>query len=110
MFERISRYRSIKKETLMPAVRLVVTITAAPGKGSELARAMAPRLADVRKEPGCEQYDLFQDTERPDTLVLLERWTDETTLEAHSALNRTRTPVAPELRGAPGRAERFLVE
>lgn len=41
------------------AVRLIVTITALPGKGTELARAMAPRLAEVRKEPGCEQYDLF---------------------------------------------------
>ena len=93
----------------MPPVRLVVTITAAPGKGAELARLMQPRLEDVRKEPGCEQYELFQSTERPDTLVLLERWTDEATLEAHSALNRTRTPIAPELRAAPGKAERYLV-
>ena len=43
-------------------IRLIVTMTAAPGKGAELARAMAPRLAEVRQEPGCQQYDLFQDT------------------------------------------------
>jgi len=49
----------------MPPVRLVVTINAAPGRGSDLATAMQPRLAEVRTEPGCEQYELFRSTERP---------------------------------------------
>lgn len=93
----------------MPPVRLVVTISAAPGKGSALATAMQPRLDEVREEPGCEQYELFQGTERPDVLVLLERWTDEVTLAAHAALNRTRAAVAPELRAAPGTLERYLI-
>ncbi|MCX6021986.1 MAG: antibiotic biosynthesis monooxygenase [Chloroflexi bacterium] len=93
----------------MPAVRLVVTITAAAGKGSELATAMLPRLEEVRTEPGCEQYELFQSAERPDLLVLLERWSDEETLAAHSALNRTRPPLAPELRAAPGVLERYPI-
>lgn len=87
-----------------------MTINAAPGKGAELAKAWGPRLAEVRQEPGCEQFDLFRDTERPDVLLLVERWTSEETLAEHSALNRTRPPLAPELRGGPGKAERFLVE
>src|SRR5438132_13733998 len=37
------------------AVRLVVTITAAPGKGSELAQAYKVRCEECMKEPGCEQ-------------------------------------------------------
>lgn len=94
----------------MPAVHLVVTINAAPGKGAELAKVWHPRLAEVRKEPGCEQFDLFQDTERPDVLLLVERWTSEETLAAHSELNRTRPPLPPELRGGPGKAQRYLVE
>jgi len=93
----------------MPPVRLVVTINAASGRGSDLATAMQPRLDEVRTEPGCEQYELFRSTERPDILVLLERWASETALEAHSALNRTRTPMAPELRAAPGKLERYVI-
>ncbi len=42
------------------AIRLVVTITAAPGKGSELAQAFRTRCAGVMKEPGCEQFEVFQ--------------------------------------------------
>lgn len=33
------------------SIRLVVTITAAPGKGSELAQAYKTRCAEARKEP-----------------------------------------------------------
>jgi len=92
-------------------IRLIVTMTAAPGKGAELARAMAPRLAEVRQEPGCQQYDLFQDTERPDTLVLLEQWVDQATLDAHSERNRARGPSASaDLRGGPSKMERFTFE
>jgi hypothetical protein len=36
------------------AVRLVVTITAAPGKGSELAQVYKARCEECMKEPGCE--------------------------------------------------------
>jgi NAD-dependent oxidoreductase involved in siderophore biosynthesis len=39
------------------AIRLVVTITAAPGKGSELAQAYKARCAEVMQEPGCEQFE-----------------------------------------------------
>ena len=38
------------------AVRLVVTITAAPGKGAELAQVYKARCAEAQKEPGCEQF------------------------------------------------------
>jgi quinol monooxygenase YgiN len=83
---------------------------ALPGKGSEFARARAPRHAEARKEPGCEQYDLFQNTENPDQLLLVERWTDQASLDAHAELNRQRGPVGAELRAGPGRPERFIVD
>jgi quinol monooxygenase YgiN len=38
------------------SIRLVVTITAAPGKGTELAQAYKTRCAECMKEPGCEQF------------------------------------------------------
>src|SRR5262249_59210198 len=40
------------------AIRLVVTITAAPGKGSELAQGYKARCAEVMKEPGCDQFEV----------------------------------------------------
>ena len=86
------------------AVRLIVTITAAPGKGSELAQAYRSRCAEIAKEPGCEQFEALQSVVNPDKLVLLERWIDQAALDVHAKLNQTRPSLLPELR--VGRAER----
>ena len=80
------------------AIRLVVTMTAAPGRGSELAQAYGTRCAEVMKEPGCEQYEVFQSAVHPDKLILLERWTTQAALDAHAKVNSTRPPLRPELR------------
>ena len=89
------------------AIRLIVTITAAPGKGSELAQAYRARCAEVMKEPGCEQFEIFQSVLDPDRLTLLERWSDQAALEAHARLNRTRPPLLPELRAGSGEREDY---
>jgi quinol monooxygenase YgiN len=86
------------------AIRLVLTITAAPGKGSELAQAYRGRCAEIMKEPGCEQFEVFQSVVNPDKLTLLERWTDQAALDVHSKLNATRPALPEELR--VGRPER----
>jgi len=86
------------------AIRLVLTITAVPGKGSELANAYKPRCADIMQEPGCEQFEVFQSVVNPDKLALLERWTDQAALDAHAKLNSTSPPLSEELR--VGRPER----
>ena len=90
------------------AIRIFVTMQALPGKGAELVRLRAPRHAEVRKDPGCEQFDLFQNTEDPDQVLLVERWTDEASLEAHYALNRPQIGV--ELRAGTGKQERYVVD
>ena len=89
------------------SVRLVVTIPAALGKGSELARAFAERCIEVNKEPGCEQYEIFQSLSDPDRLVLLERWVDQAALDAHAKLNSTRPPFATGLRAGAGEREDY---
>ena len=86
------------------AVRLIVTITAAPGKGSELARLYKDRCADAMKEPGCEQFEVFQSVVNPDKLTLLERWQDQAALDVHAKANAARPPLPAELR--VGRTER----
>jgi quinol monooxygenase YgiN len=89
------------------AIRLVVTITAAPGKGSELAQAYVPRCAEAMKEPGCEQFEIFRSATNPDKLALLERWKDQAALDAHAQLNTTRPPLRPELRVGAGEREDY---
>ena len=89
------------------AVRLVVTITAAPGKGSELAQAYKERCEECLKEPGCEQFEVFQSALDPDKLALLERWSDQAALDAHAKLNATRAALRPELRVGAGEREDY---
>ena len=80
------------------AVRLIVKITAAPGKGTELGKLYKARCEDIMKEPGCEQFEVFQSVVNSDNLVLLERWTDQAALDVHSKVNTTRAPLPAELR------------
>jgi quinol monooxygenase YgiN len=89
------------------SVRLVVTITATPGKGAELAQAYKARCAEVMKEPGCEQFEVFQSVVDPDRLTLLERWKDQAALDVHAKLNTTRPPLRPELRAGNGEREDY---
>lgn len=79
-------------------VRLVVTITAAPGKGADLAQAYKARCAECMQEPGCEQFEIFQSAMNPDKLALLELWTDQAALDAHAKRNTTRPPMPAGLR------------
>ena len=89
------------------SVRLVVTITAAPGKGSELAQVYKARCAEVMKEPGCEQFEVFQSAVNPDRLALLERWADQAALDVHAEVNASRPPLRPELRVGSGEREDY---
>ena len=71
---------------------------AAPGKGAELAQAFRHRCADVAKESGCEQFEVFQSVVNPDKLALLELWSDQAALDVHAKVNLTRAPMPPGLR------------
>ena len=89
------------------AIRLIVMINAAPGKGSELAPLYKARCAERMKEPGCEQFEVFQSVVNPDKLTILERWIDKAALEAHAKLNATRPSLPAELRVGRGEREDY---
>ena len=89
------------------AVRLVVSITAAPGKGAELAQAMKGRCEISQKDAGCEQFEVFQSALDPDKLVLLERWSSQAALDAHAQLQRQRPALQPGLRLGDGEREDY---
>ena len=90
------------------AVRLVVTITAAPGRGNEFAQAFKARCEESRQEPGCQQFEVFQSVLDPDRLTLLELWEDDAALAAHAEVNKTRGPLPPGLIGGRGGREDYV--
>jgi quinol monooxygenase YgiN len=87
-------------------VRLVVTITAAPGKGAELAQAYKARCEECMKEPGCEQFEVFQSVLNPDKLALLERWSDPAALDRPSGPNCASAPASAKTTRTTARASR----
>jgi quinol monooxygenase YgiN len=94
------------------AIRLIVTFKAKAGQGSQMAAAFAPAAEIVHKEKGCEQYEMFQSSSDPDTLVLLERWTTAEDLEVHGEAMRARGPsptAAFRDESTPPTVERFEV-
>lgn len=78
------------------AIRHVVTINVAPGKAAKFADAFKALQAIAQREPGCEQYELFQSTDDPDKMVLLERWANQALLDQHMEAERTRDAAAIE--------------
>jgi quinol monooxygenase YgiN len=89
------------------AVRLVVTMNAAAGKGAELAQVFRQRCLEVMKEPGCEEFEIFQSVLNPDKLVLLELWKDQAALDVHAKVNTTRAPLPDGLRASGGSREDY---
>ena len=92
------------------AVQVVVRSNVLPGKGDAFIAAWLPRLAEVRTESGCEQYEMFRSIEDPNRFVMVERWTDEPAFEAHRALNRTRPAIGADLRDGASVLRSCLVE
>ena len=96
----------MKEKVRKMSVRLVITLSAAPGKGTQLAKAFAARCEEVMKEPGCEHFEVFQSLLDADRLTLLELWKDQAALDAHAAVNATRRPLpAGLIAGSPQRED-----
>jgi quinol monooxygenase YgiN len=89
------------------AVRLVITITAAPGKGAEFAAAFKPRCEESRKDAGCLQFEIFQSCFDPDKFTLMELWESPEALAAHAKLQAARPPLPEGLRLGTGEREDY---
>jgi len=75
-------------------LHVVAIVTAKPGKREAILEAMRANLAAVRAEQGCVEYGpaidapsvgAFQTNAGPDTVFVIEKWTDAAALEAHAA-------------------------
>ncbi len=70
------------------SVRLVISIAAVPGKGAELAKAMAARCRESQKDAGCEQFEVFRARSTPTDCVCFESGRAAEDLAAHAKLNQ----------------------
>ncbi|WP_268206755.1 putative quinol monooxygenase [Streptomyces shenzhenensis] len=60
----------------------LMTMTAQPGKGGELAAVLLEVAERLRGFPGCAIYLISQDAADPDTVRVTEVWQDETSARA----------------------------
>jgi quinol monooxygenase YgiN len=67
----------------MSSVVVVAIFRAKPGRVDEVITGLEPVIAQTHGEAGCLTYALHRDTNDPDRLVLVERWTSQVALEAH---------------------------
>lgn len=67
----------------MSSVVVVASFKAREGKVEEVIAGLTPVIEQTHGEAGCLSYALHRDTNDPDTLVLVERWTSQVALESH---------------------------
>jgi quinol monooxygenase YgiN len=60
----------------------LMTTTAHPGKGGELATVLLSVAQRLRGFPGCEIYLISQDATDPDTVHVTEVWRDDASAQA----------------------------
>jgi quinol monooxygenase YgiN len=66
-------------------ITLIVAMQIKPGKEALLTGKMAEYATYVRThDKGCIMYMPHIDIERPSTLILVEKWADQASLDAHS--------------------------
>lgn len=59
----------------------------------ELAKEMVEKTV---KEEGCIKYELFQDTQNPNAMIIIEEWESEEALDRHMASEHFRR-IVPQL-------------
>jgi quinol monooxygenase YgiN len=84
---------------------VVAEMVAKPGKEDELKRHLISLVDPTRKEDGCVQYDLNQDTSEAGRFVFYECWRSRELLERHlqSPHLLAFRSVEKELVAGPGR-------
>ncbi|MER5393582.1 antibiotic biosynthesis monooxygenase family protein [Saccharopolyspora sp. NPDC002686] len=60
----------------------LMTFTAKPGLGDQLAAAMLQVADGLREAPGCELYVISQDSDASDTVRVVEAWADQASADA----------------------------
>jgi quinol monooxygenase YgiN len=87
-------------------VRVVLRLTAQPGKVEQLKSVLLELAAQSRKENGCTGYEVLQNPADTRDFTAYEAWTNEAALDAHMMTPHVQHAFAvgvPLLAGAPDR-------
>jgi quinol monooxygenase YgiN len=89
-------------------IAIVATITTRPEHHAAVRAALVAAVTATLDEPGCEQYALHQDPNDRNRFVMIERWRDAASIDAHAKAPAFRA-LASVLEGkATLFVERFL--
>jgi len=64
-------------------IYVIATITTMPGMANALIAGARDCIDETRREDGCISYNYVQDTENPDLVQVIERWSSREALAAH---------------------------
>jgi quinol monooxygenase YgiN len=73
-----------------PGVVSIGYLDAAPSRSREAAALLKAYRDDARKQDGCEQFELLEQTGRPGRFVLIETWRDQGAFDAHLSAGGTK--------------------
>ncbi|EKM99589.1 MULTISPECIES: putative quinol monooxygenase [Acidocella] len=84
-------------------VYVFATLTAAPGRGTELRLTLEELVTATRQEPGNVTYTLHEATDAPGTFIVYEAYADQAAVDAHmaSAHLKAALSAAGPLLGSP---------
>jgi quinol monooxygenase YgiN len=64
-------------------IHVVALIVPKPGKRNEVRNVLLELREATRREEGCIQYDLLEETNNPTDFTFVERWESREALDAH---------------------------
>ena len=68
----------------MSELTVIAHITTDPSKTEQFIEIFSENLINVHEEAGCLHYTLHRNTEEPEKLVVVERWTSAESLAEHA--------------------------
>lgn len=70
---------------MMHEIRLIATLVAKENKAADISALCRALVPLSRRDDGCIQYDLHEDSENPGTFVFFEVWENQHALDKHNA-------------------------
>jgi quinol monooxygenase YgiN len=67
------------------SILVVLELEAVDGKADEMKALLGKHLGDTRARKGCESVSVHQDQDRPNSIVLVERWATREDDDAYRA-------------------------
>ena len=67
------------------SILVLLELEAAPGAADKMIEVLRSSLGDTRARQGCESVTVHRDHDRPNTILLVERWTTRADDDAYRA-------------------------